>query len=339
MQARVSTTWCRSVAAIAFAAIALPAAAGAQTARQIRGVVRDSAGAPVPRAEASVVNDSMIAVTNDSGVFTLTVRRKEPGSVNVRIRRLGYEPLEQPVTMPDTGVATASFTLKALAQSLAAFHVVAARRGVWGVVYDQRGVPIPGVDVEMLGASIKPVVSDTNGAFNFAIDRAGRYLLVARKKGYAYAETSVVLNPNDGEEAEVILHSLAKPDDLASGYGRMEWAFRETSTRVAFKGIMASVVTHDELLARDATSLAYALCGTEAQMRSGGRCPVEASCVVVNGDHTTALPLDAFDVNEVENVELYPAPLRRSDWSGTLAMRGCTRGGTAAVVWLRRSIK
>lgn len=337
MRARVSTTSFRKLAWLA-GVTALPALATAQAPKRIRGVVRDSAGAAVPRAEASIVNDSAIATANDSGVFSLTLHRKESGSVVVRVRRLGYEPLEQPVTVPDSGVANATFTLKPLAQSLAAFHVVAQRRGVWGVVYDQRGVPVPDVHIEMLGAAAKPTVSDSSGAFSLPIEKAGRYLLVARKKGYAYAQTSAVLNPNAGEEAEVILHSLGKADDLASGFGRMEWAFRETSTRLAFKGVMASVVTHDELMDRDATNLSYALCGTEVQMRAGRRCPVQASCVVVNGDHMTALPLEAFDVNEVETVEFYPAPLRRSDQSGSLASRGCTNG-SVAVVWLRRSIK
>jgi len=318
--------------------LALPALAGAQTARQIRGVVRDSAGNAVPRAEASVVNDSAVAIANDSGAFTLIVHRKETGSVVVRIRRLGFEPLEQPVTIPDTGVASATFKLKPVAQSLAAFHVVAQRRGVSGVVHDQRGLPVPDVQIEMLGTSGEPAMSDANGEFNLPVDKAGRYLLIARKKGYAYAQTSVVLNPNAGEEAEIVLHSLAKPNDVASGFGRMEWAFRETSTRLAFKGSSASVVTHDELIDRDAQNLAYALCGTEAQMRAARRCPLQANCVILNGDRMTALPLEAFDVDDVETVEFYPAPLRRSDWSGTLASRGCT-SGTVAVVWMRRDVK
>jgi hypothetical protein len=323
---------------LCLAALASPVALGAQTARQIHGVVRDSAGAAVPRAEASVVGDTARVVANDSGVFALPIHRNGSGSVVVRVRRLGYEPLEQPVTVPDTGSISKTFTLNPIAQSLAAMRVVAERRGLFGIVRDQRGVPLPDVDVQVLGGDAKPTKTDADGRFEVPTDKTGTFLVVARKKGYAYAQSAVSLSRTSGEEAEIVLYALSKANDLASGFGRMEFAFREASTRLAFKGINASVVTHDQLLERDTPRLSYALCGTQAQMRAVVRCPVQASCVILNGDHMSALPLDAFDVEEVETVEYYPAPLRNSDWSGTLATRGCS-SGTVAVVWLRRNIK
>jgi hypothetical protein len=116
----------------------------------------------------------------------------------------------------------------------------------------------------------------------------------------------------------------------------MQYVFRETSTRLAFKSSSASVVTHDELLRNGAETLAYALCGTSALQRAGQRCPARAGCVIVNGDRTTALPLEAFDVSDVESVEFYPP---RSDWSNTLRYRGCGVGANVAVVWLRAGVR
>lgn len=316
-------------------AIVLPAILGAQGPRRILGVVRDSAGKGIARAEVSVAGDSVTTVANDSGAFALAVNRKGSGTVVVRIRRLGYEPLEQPMTVPAVGDTSTTFTLSPVPQSLAAFHVVAQRTGIWGVVYDQAGVPMPGVQVDLLGAGPKAATTDSSGRFEFQMDNSGTFLLVARKPGYAYAQTSLTMNPHSGEEAEIVLHSLSKSDDVASGFGRMTSVFRETSMRIAFKASAAAVVTRDELLARDRPTLSFALCGTRAQLRAG-RCPVQAGCVILNGDRRTALPLDYFEVDDVESVELYPP---RSDWSESLAQRGCSERVTTAVVWLRRIIK
>ena len=65
----------------------LPAAAQR---RNLAGVVRDSAGAPIPEADVSIASAHLLTRTNDAGTFVLT--RVDPGQVELTIRRLGYVP-------------------------------------------------------------------------------------------------------------------------------------------------------------------------------------------------------------------------------------------------------
>ncbi|HEX4682658.1 MAG TPA: hypothetical protein VH277_08125 [Gemmatimonadaceae bacterium] len=293
--------------------------------------MRDSAGHPVARAEASVQGDSAIAVANDSGQFTLATTR--PRNVLLHVRRLGYEPLDKEVDLGDSGSVVVKIVMATVPQSMATFRVVAKRTGVWGVVRTPWGAPIRDAQVEMLGGSFPVAKTDSAGAFNLPTQRSGSFLIVARKRGFAYAQTAVNFRSDEGEEAEIVLQPLSNENNEASGFGRMESVFRETSTRIAFKSSSATVISHDDLLRNGASSLGYALCGTRVLIRSPQRCPARASCVLINGEHVSALPLEAFDVSEVESVEFYPP---RSDWSNTLAPRGCATGGNVAVVWLVR---
>jgi hypothetical protein len=311
---------------------AMTSRAAAQTSTRILGTVRDSAGHPIERAEASVQGDTAIAVANDSGQFTLVTRR--PRNVLLHVRHLGYEAVDKEVDLGDSGSVSVRITMGAIPQSMATVRVVAKRTGLWGTVRTPWGVPIPDAQVEVLGASEKPVRTDSAGQFTLPMQRSGTFLVVARKKGFAYAQTSVALRSDEGDEAEVVLQPLSRESDAASGFGRMDNVFRETSTRLAFKTSSATVVTHDDLLRNSANTLAYALCGTRVSLTA--RCPVRASCILINGDHLTALPLEAFDVSDVESVEYYPA---RSDWSNTLGYRGCRNQSSVAVVWLREDAR
>jgi len=67
----------------------LPAEVHAQR-RTVNGVVRDSAGAPIPEADVSIPSAHLLARTDNSGAFALT--RVEPGQTELTVRRLGYVP-------------------------------------------------------------------------------------------------------------------------------------------------------------------------------------------------------------------------------------------------------
>src|SRR6478672_8284649 len=67
----------------------LPAEVDAQR-RTVNGVVRDSAGAPIPEADVSIPSAHLLARTDNSGAFALT--RVEPGQLELTVRRLGYVP-------------------------------------------------------------------------------------------------------------------------------------------------------------------------------------------------------------------------------------------------------
>jgi len=67
----------------------LPAEVHAQR-RTVNGVVRDSAGAPIPEADVSIPVAHLLTRTDNSGAFALT--RVEPGQTELTVRRLGYVP-------------------------------------------------------------------------------------------------------------------------------------------------------------------------------------------------------------------------------------------------------
>src|SRR5256886_5364955 len=58
--------------------------------RTVNGVVRDSAGMPIPEADVSIASAHLLTRTDISGAFALT--RVEPGQTELTVRRLGYVP-------------------------------------------------------------------------------------------------------------------------------------------------------------------------------------------------------------------------------------------------------
>ncbi|HEY2379053.1 MAG TPA: carboxypeptidase regulatory-like domain-containing protein [Gemmatimonadaceae bacterium] len=57
---------------------------------RVTGLVRDSAGAPLPEADVSITSAHILTRTDNSGAFVLS--RVDPGQAEVSVRRLGYVP-------------------------------------------------------------------------------------------------------------------------------------------------------------------------------------------------------------------------------------------------------
>jgi hypothetical protein len=79
----------RLVAGTILAAVmwSLPAAAQKRT---LNGIVRDSAGEPIPEADVSIASAHLLTRTDNSGAFAL--KRVEGGQAELSVRRLGYQP-------------------------------------------------------------------------------------------------------------------------------------------------------------------------------------------------------------------------------------------------------
>lgn len=334
----------------------LSADLGAQT--QLRGTVRDNAGAAIPRAEAYVVDEETHAIADDSGRFVLSLRGHR--TVSLRVRRIGFVVAERRLDVPDTGAMSVTITLQALPQSVATLRVVARRAGLYGTVRTVSGVPLPDVEIQVLGAGARTTVSDVSGQFDMALKASGTFYLLARKRGFAYVRSSLVFNADSGREADIVMTTAL--DDDAAGFGRTEFILKEAGTRIAMKSPAASVVSRDVLESKGAISLSEALCGTQLTTNfPKARCPVAPDppdppgktipsfsrfpnslrvCILINGDQRSFLPLSQFSADQVESVEFYP---KNSDHSETLKTRQCpnTGGGREPpydvfVVWLRR---
>ena len=93
-----------------FTALATPAAATAQQGI-IRGVVRDSLGAPIKDADVGILARHVVARTNGDGRFIL--RRLPVGEYEISARRLGYQPMRTTVRVVETGMDSVRIVLHA----------------------------------------------------------------------------------------------------------------------------------------------------------------------------------------------------------------------------------
>jgi hypothetical protein len=82
----------------------------------VTGVVRDSAGAPIPEADVSIAAAHILTRSDNSGAFLLT--RVSLGPTEISVRRLGYVPQSLQIDVPPTGGDTLIITMAAQALEL-----------------------------------------------------------------------------------------------------------------------------------------------------------------------------------------------------------------------------
>ncbi|MDF1504175.1 SusC/RagA family TonB-linked outer membrane protein [Roseisolibacter sp. H3M3-2] len=116
---------------LAVVAIVAPAAGAQQPAATgtITGTVTEQgSNAPLAAVQVQVVGTTRGAITNDAGVYRIL--GVAPGAVQVRVRRLGYEPATQGVTVAAGATATANFAIgRAAATTLEQVVVTATGEG------------------------------------------------------------------------------------------------------------------------------------------------------------------------------------------------------------------
>ncbi|MGH7649388.1 MAG: TonB-dependent receptor plug domain-containing protein, partial [Gemmatimonadaceae bacterium] len=136
---------------------ASPAVARAQQTATVRGTVTDSvSGQPVTGAQIAVAGQPR-ATTNDRGAYTANVA---PGTVTVRVQRIGFSPSERQVTLAAGDTTTVNFALHGVAVTLAQVMVVGYgtenRARVTGAVSTVNGSdvanqPVAGLDAALQG--------------------------------------------------------------------------------------------------------------------------------------------------------------------------------------------
>jgi hypothetical protein len=92
---------------------------------------------------------------------------------------------------------------------------------ILGVVYDERGAPVPGVVISALGSTTTVAVTDKSGRFEFGTLSPGPYLVRAHLGGYTAARAQTVQVRPGGRETSTILlrRADATPQVLAAGLG------------------------------------------------------------------------------------------------------------------------
>jgi TonB-linked SusC/RagA family outer membrane protein len=96
---------------VAFAMLALPLAARAQSATITGLVTAATSNAPLGEARVMVVGSSLTVLTGADGRYTM--RNAPVGTYEVRVIRVGYQELKKPVTVTAGGSATLNFTMNA----------------------------------------------------------------------------------------------------------------------------------------------------------------------------------------------------------------------------------
>ncbi|HZO20731.1 MAG TPA: SusC/RagA family TonB-linked outer membrane protein [Gemmatimonadaceae bacterium] len=134
----------------------LPAAAVAQNVGAVAGTVTDRAtNQPIATAQVVIVGTTLGTITNAQGEFT--VSSVPPGARQVRVMRLGYQAVTQPVTVTAGVTATVNFTLQASAVALDVVTVTATGEQQRA---RERGNSVPIINVDSLNLAPIPTLSD-----------------------------------------------------------------------------------------------------------------------------------------------------------------------------------
>ena len=324
------------------------AAAHAQGANPpgVSGRVTTVDGSPLAGVDVRFDDANAATRTDAAGKYRLSTA---PRGVHVlRFRRIGYLPGALTVSIP-LGADSADVVMIASRSVLDTVKIRARIYDVGGIVVDEKNHPIPGAAIDVIGGvSIGSIASDAGGWFDFPSVKTGPLILKARKAGFAEATYSLDLEDSRG----IVLHMESLPADISrskaislSGFGTTdEYVWTETRNRIARRDALSRIVSRDQLAAFHGVSLGEAI----RMLDVGNAIRValvtgnDQVCVLEDGYLRVGLTtLDAFQVDMVDFVELYPPG---SESSGSvrryLENAGCrSRRSRAdpfyAVIWLR----
>ena len=102
---------------------------------RVRGVVVDSAGAPLSGAEVRAIGTGFVFVTSDSGVFRVEL---PPGPIVFAVRRLGYEPSTFLATLRPGRTNGVTLVLQGTAHPLPGVVVSEQREQAWLRTFNDR---------------------------------------------------------------------------------------------------------------------------------------------------------------------------------------------------------
>jgi hypothetical protein len=107
----------------------------APTLVRVRGLVVDTAKAPLAGAEVRAVGTEVMIVTSDSGIFRVDL---PAGPIVFAVRRLGYEPSTFLATLKPGRTNGVTFVLQGTAQALPGILVAEERDQPWLRLFNQR---------------------------------------------------------------------------------------------------------------------------------------------------------------------------------------------------------
>lgn len=167
----------------------------------VRGVVRDTSGAPLDGAQ--VLIGSHRTRTSEEGTFH--VDGLAPGRYAVTIRMIGFAPVRSRVGVVAGEPTEVEYLLVPAPHLLRTTVVEAQRIGIFGVVGDTAYRQLVGARVQLFGPRTFDVRSDSLGHFAFADIPPGEYFVRVTRRGFAERWLTVPLPKGEGRDLAFLL--------------------------------------------------------------------------------------------------------------------------------------
>ena len=283
-------------------------------ARIMLGIVRDTAGFPIPGAEVIIPGLAKRLVANGDGVFRFDDVPK--GRHTMRARKLGYAPQVREFTV-DTAGGIAEFELLPLARALPPVVSSSDRPGISGIVGDTAFESIADVVVRAVGGGLH-TISDSSGRFYIPAG-GGSHLVRFTKPGYVDKLVSVTFPSDSGRRIMVWMQPLTRDIPLREFHNFDDLGERVSQTKPQNR----LIYTHDQLEKFGSEWVYDAV--QSAASRFNSREQYSRDCMVIVNGGPSITNLSHLTVDEVESVEIYGAgsDIRRgTPGTVTLGARG-----------------
>jgi hypothetical protein len=289
------------------------------------GVVRDTAGVPIPGAEVIIPDLKLLLIANEEGLFRFEGVRH--GKHAMRARKIGYAPQVREFALDSAG-GVAEFALVPVTKALPPIVAWSDRPGITGLVGDTAFQPIAGAFVRLLGEG-QHAETDSSGRFYFPA-KGGTYQLSISKPGYDPKLVSVSYPADSGRRITTWLNDVTHAPDVFERQAFDSLRFR----RAWVKPQDGKVFSHEQLEDLGSPWIYDAVQTTGSKFNY--RELFDRDCyAIVNGGRGIA-NLAYLTVDEVESIEIYgsrSAPTapsgRRSNVIAPTSMSGGTRGKIA----------
>ena len=305
-----------------------------QSSGEITGRAVDESGRPIAGVRLELHPGSQRVASEEDGRFTF--RGVALGKYSLVARRIGYQLLTTQVEVT-ASAATPTIILVAIPRVLDSVRILerAAVNRFSAIVLDDRGAPVTDASVVVEGIS-NTLHTDSLGRFEVPKQVHGTLVIRMRKMGYrAYLGSLRMLATRaDTLRMSRLAQSLSAVQITeASGFGRDTFVYKDLDQRMRWKTTQAAVISRDELSAMGRLNICTALWFTPTGSRYGAGAMCAKACVILNGVARPGMPANAYYSDQLEMVEYYPP---KSDWSNSLAARGCGGTGSTLVIWMRK---
>ena len=285
-------------------------------AQTVSGTVRDEGGRAIENALVALEpkNDPRTTRTDSAGRFRFD--RVSRGSHDMAVIWIGFKTDVRTIDVPEGGLDVA-IVLRKNTTLLDTMHVLARRTGVYGtVIARQEFLPLPGAEIQVIGASRAKAETSLNGRFDFPDVPPGAWVVHVKHNGYEGRMLSVVVPKDSAVELALTMDRSAVNVDKHMGQLLAEFDRRSRW----MVGSRAALVPRQELAGHPGLALSEALRYSMSYMLKGFRLD-DAACIYVNGVfQPTMMPKD-YLVADIEAVEVYASG---GDYTGEVTSRNGT---------------